>query len=94
MAPHQPRPASDAAHALERGGLAASQGRVQAGARAEESDPARGVVQRGGSTEDCRVKISKELRRKLMVLARIELVDEPRPRSRSAEELERAATMQ
>jgi len=29
-----------------------------------------------------------------MVLARIELVDEPRPRSRSAEELERAATMQ
>src|SRR5437870_1178019 len=45
LAPHQPRPARDAAHALERRGVAASQGRVQEGSRAEESDPARGVVQ-------------------------------------------------
>src|SRR5229473_849016 len=42
LAPHQPRPARDAARALERGGVAAGQGRVQEGA--PESDPARGVV--------------------------------------------------
>jgi len=35
----------DAAHALERGDVAARPRRVQEGARAEESDPARGVVQ-------------------------------------------------
>jgi hypothetical protein len=42
----QPRPARDAAHALERGGgVVRGQGRVQAGARAAERDPARGMVQ-------------------------------------------------
>src|SRR2546422_781514 len=45
LAPHQPRPARDADHALERGSLAAGEGRVQEGARAEESDSARRVVQ-------------------------------------------------
>ena len=45
LAPHQPPPARHAAHALERGGVAAGQGRVHEGPRAEESDPARGVVQ-------------------------------------------------
>src|SRR5712691_7534186 len=44
LAPNQPRPARDAARALERGGVAAGQGRVQEGARAQESDPAGGVV--------------------------------------------------
>jgi len=44
LAPYQSPPARDAAHALERGGVATGQGRVQEGARAEESDPARGVV--------------------------------------------------
>ena len=43
--PHQPRPARDAAHALEHGGVVRGQDRVQEGARAEERDPARGVVQ-------------------------------------------------
>jgi len=45
LAPHQPHPARDAAYALERGGVVASQGRVQEGARAAERDSARGVVQ-------------------------------------------------
>src|SRR5712691_1393903 len=45
LAPHQPRPARDAARALERGGVAAGQGRVSEGPRAEESDPARRLVQ-------------------------------------------------
>ena len=45
LAPHQSRSARDAARALERGGLAAGQGRVQEGPRAEESDPAGGLVQ-------------------------------------------------
>ena len=45
LAPHQSRPARDAARALERGGPAAGQGRVQEGARAEGQDSARGVVQ-------------------------------------------------
>src|SRR6266849_2123738 len=45
LAPHQPRPAGDAARAMERGGVAAGQGRVQEGPRAEESDPARRLVQ-------------------------------------------------
>src|SRR5713101_7458729 len=45
LAPHQPRPARDATRALERGGVAAGQGRVQESARAEESDPARRLVQ-------------------------------------------------
>src|SRR5713101_5423141 len=45
LAPNQPRPARDAARALERGGLAAGQGRVQEGARAQEPDPARRMVQ-------------------------------------------------
>src|SRR5437899_10108921 len=40
LAPHQSRPACDVARALERGGVAAGQGRVQEGSRAEESDPA------------------------------------------------------
>ncbi len=43
--PHQPRPARDAAHALERGGVGSGPRRVQEGARAQESDTARGVVQ-------------------------------------------------
>jgi len=43
LAPHQPRPARHAAHALERGGVAAGQSRgVHEGARASESDTARG----------------------------------------------------
>src|SRR5437899_3929161 len=37
LAPHQPRPTLDAAHALARGGVAAGQGGVPEGARAEES---------------------------------------------------------
>src|SRR5713226_9224134 len=45
LAPHQPRPARDAARAMERGGVAAGQGRAHEGARAEESDSAGGVVQ-------------------------------------------------
>jgi len=36
--------ARDAAHAMERGGVAAGQGRVQEGVRAEEPDSAGGVV--------------------------------------------------
>ena len=44
-APHQSRPARDAAHALERRGMVSGQGRVQEGARASERDPARGLVQ-------------------------------------------------
>jgi hypothetical protein len=43
LAPHQPRPARDAAHALERGGMVSSQSRVQESARAAERDPARGA---------------------------------------------------
>jgi len=45
LAPHQPSPARDFAHALERGGVVSGQGRVQEGARVAERDPARGVVQ-------------------------------------------------
>ena len=45
LAPHQQRPARDAAYALERGGVVSGQGRVQEGARAAERDPARGLVQ-------------------------------------------------
>ena len=33
LAPHQPRPARDAAHALERGGVGSGQARIQEGAR-------------------------------------------------------------
>ncbi len=47
LAPHQPHPACDAARALERGGVGSGPRRVQEGARAEESDPACGVVQLG-----------------------------------------------
>jgi hypothetical protein len=43
LAPHQPRPARDAAPALECGGVVRYQGRVQASARAAERDPACGV---------------------------------------------------
>jgi hypothetical protein len=42
VAPHQSRPARDAAHALECGGVVRGPRRVQEGARDEESDPARG----------------------------------------------------
>jgi hypothetical protein len=45
LPPHQPRPARDAADALERGGVARRPCRVQVGARAAERDAARGVVQ-------------------------------------------------
>jgi len=45
LASHQPRPARDAADAMERGGVARRACRVQAGARAAERDLARGVVQ-------------------------------------------------
>ncbi len=45
MASDQSRPALDAAHALERAGVVAGQGRVQEGPRAQEPDPARRVVQ-------------------------------------------------
>jgi hypothetical protein len=46
QAPHQPRPARDAAHTLERGGVESGQGRVQEGARASERDPGAGDSQR------------------------------------------------
>ena len=42
--PHQPRPALDASHPLERGGVVAGEGRVHEGARTEESDSAGGMV--------------------------------------------------
>ena len=45
LAPHQPRPARDAAHAMERGGVVRGPGRVQAGTGAAERDPTRGLVQ-------------------------------------------------
>src|SRR5205807_3694257 len=45
LAPHQPRPACDAAYPLERGSVVADPGRVQKGARASDRDSARGVVQ-------------------------------------------------
>jgi hypothetical protein len=47
VAPHQQRPARDAAHAMERGGMVRGQVRVQASARATEPDPSRGLVQLG-----------------------------------------------
>jgi hypothetical protein len=40
LAPHQPRPARDAAHALEHGGVVSGWSRVQASAFASERDPA------------------------------------------------------
>jgi len=45
---------ADADHALERGGVAAGQGRVQDGARAQESDSARRVVQLAVARESSR----------------------------------------
>src|SRR5713226_3688858 len=45
LAPHQPRSARDAARALERRAVAAGEGQVQEGPRAEESDTARRLVQ-------------------------------------------------
>jgi len=45
VAPHQPIPARDGAGAMERGGVAAGQGRVQDDPRDEESDSTRGLVQ-------------------------------------------------
>jgi len=45
VTPHQPRPASDAAHTVERGGVGSGPCRVQEGARIAERDPAGGVVQ-------------------------------------------------
>src|SRR5262245_4045321 len=47
MAPHKPRLARDAAHALERRGVAGGPDRVQKSARAAERDSASGVVQLG-----------------------------------------------
>jgi hypothetical protein len=47
VAPHQPRHARDAADALERRSVVRRKSRVQAGARAAERDPARGLVQLG-----------------------------------------------
>src|SRR5881296_1260387 len=47
LAPYQPRLRRDVARALERGGVGRGSRRVQEGARAQESDPARGVVQLG-----------------------------------------------
>ena len=45
VARHQPRPARDAPHAMERGGVVRGQNRVQEGARGAERDPARRLVQ-------------------------------------------------
>jgi len=45
VAPHQPRPARDTSHAVERGGLAGRPCRVQTRTRAAVRDSAGGVVQ-------------------------------------------------
>jgi hypothetical protein len=51
VAPHQPRPARDVARAMERGGVAAGQSRVQEGARAQKRDPTCGLVQLTGEPQ-------------------------------------------
>jgi hypothetical protein len=45
LAPHQPRPSRDAAHEMDRGGVGRGSRGVQESAGAQESDPARGLVQ-------------------------------------------------
>jgi hypothetical protein len=44
LAPHQPRPARDAAHAMERGGVVAGPRRVRASARAAERSQTKHIV--------------------------------------------------
>jgi hypothetical protein len=48
LAPHQPRPARDAAHALERGGVATGEGRVHERAGAPQPNPTRWLIHQLG----------------------------------------------